>query len=173
MRKTTWTMMTVLFAAAIIMSAGCGSGGDDAGETPAVKTEAAKTKSAVKPAKSDDHGGISFKVDGELYSAEDYFATHFPENNLTGFVGGKKDGWSFSFEFEGKGPGNYKASGNLMYETLRSWATDDLTVTITSFGNVRGYIEGTFSGTVTSISDETDKKVITDGKFRAWRTPWD
>ena len=172
MRKTTLTMMTALFAAAIIMSAGCGSGGDGSGETPTVKPEAVKTK-AAKTAVSGNTKGISFKVDGKLYSAEDFFGTYFTSDNKTGFTGGPEEGWKLSFEFDGKGPGTYKASGNLIYETLRSFDTDNLTVTITSFGDVRGNIEGTFFGTLTSISDPSDKKVITDGKFTAWRTPWD
>lgn len=85
-----------------------------------MKTEAVKTK-AAKTAVGGDTQGISFKV--------------------AGFTGGPEDGWNLSFGFEGKGPGTYKASANLMYETLRSFSTDNLTVTITSYGDVRGNIE--------------------------------
>ena len=177
MRKTPVTMMAALFVGAAMMFIGCGSGSDGTGERhdaasvpaepPAVKTEAAKT------AVGGDTQGISFKVDGKLYSAEDFFGTYFTSENRTDFTGGPEEGWNLSFGFEGKGPGTYKASANLMYEPLRSFDTDNLTVTITSYGDVRGNIEGTFFGTLTSISDPANTMKITDGKFTAWRTPFD
>ena len=53
----------------------------------------------------------------------------------------------------------------MMFETFRAFHTEEFTVTITSYGDVRENIEGTFSGTLASLSDPDNTMTITDGMF--------
>ncbi len=167
-KKLALVAMTMLVATAMLLS-GCGGGSNSSNDSPAPAA-----KAAIKTEKGGALGGISFKVDGKLYSAPNFFVTYDPSDNRTGFTGGLdgEEGWNLSFGFTGQGLGTYTASGSLIYQTLRTFNTDDLNVGITSYGGIREHIEGTFSGTLTSISDPAKKKVITDGRFSAWRTPF-
>jgi len=161
--------VTTLFVSMSIMMTGCGRGGGSGGDSSAPGTKAADTSDS-----SGGLGSISFYVDGKHYSTEDYFATYDPSDNRTGFIGGPdgEGGWNLGFDFEGSGAGTYKARATMRLDTFRAFNTEDFTVTITSFGDIREFVEGTFSGTLASIADPDNTITITEGRFTAWRTPF-
>jgi len=169
-KKSTIVMSVIsLFVSATMIMSGCGRGGGNMDERPERGKEAAETT-----VPSGTPGGISFHVDGKYYRTDDYFATYDPSDNSTGFIGGPdgEGGWNLGFDFEGKGEGSYKAKATLRFETFRAYSTEDLNVTITSYGGIRERIVGTFSGTLISHSDPNNTIAITEGKFAAWRTPF-
>lgn len=153
-------MTAAVSAGAAMMLAGC-SGAD----------ESRKEKTAAKPAAADDSYRLDFEAGGRAYTAEHPVATYFSSDNGTSVVGGADDQWTLLMDFEGKGPGTFQGSASLLFATLQSYGSDDVSITVTSYGDVRGTVEGTFSGTLTSSLDPSDTIEITSGTFAAWRSP--
>lgn len=142
-------------------------------------SSSSKDKGGIKNGSTDngdDNGDISgneqisFRLAETSYSADICVGTYFSSDNETSIVGGDGEDFTMMIDYNGKGPGSFQGVGSFVSPPFMSYSADNLSITISSYGNKGGLITGTFSGTFVSQFDENDTIEVTSGTFSASRT---
>ncbi len=119
---------------------------------------------------------VSLKLDGELLTFSQNMmmdAFYYVSGDETN-VGDEKVG----ITFPGKATGTFTSEDYVGFQVIDAngdewyggYEFSDFTVTVTGYGEVGDLIEGEFSGTVLSSSDDTTTAEITEGHFAVTRS---
>lgn len=118
-------------------------------------------------------GRVSFMFDGNQHSGTTCIANSFLGENSTSITSGADAGeWTLMLEIPGTGAGafdeNAGATCSFIKPPFSVYDSETVSITVSTYGEVGGSVEGTFSGVLVNQLDST-RKSITDGTFTALR----
>jgi len=157
MKKTAIVTTIILLVCTALVASGCKSASDS-------------TVTAAKAAPKSEYK-LSFEYGDKTYIADKPIITFSPAKETVSIVAGDNSEWVLMIDFKGKGTGTFKGSANLLFPPLGDYRSEDFNITITSYGDNREGIEGSFFGTLTASMGSSKTVEIASGKFSAWRSP--